>query len=102
MVNARRLTKKDIFDSIISGDFYCSTGVVLNECSVKGNKFQISSQNGEEIVFVGDNGKIIKVIDGKEGAIEIDKGYRYIRCEIRSEEGIAYTQPIFLDSALEN
>ena len=96
MVNARRLTKKDIFDSIISGNFYCSTGVVLNECFINENKFQVSSQNGEEIVFIGDNGKIIKVIDGKKGEIKIDMEYKYLRCEVRSEEGIAYTQPIFI------
>jgi hypothetical protein len=98
MVNARRFVKEDIMESIIGGDFYCSSGVVLDECKVYKNKFRVSSKNGEEIVFIGDNGKIIRSIDGKTGELEIDKKYRYLRCEVRSQEGIAYSQPIFMDS----
>lgn len=98
MVNVKTLTKKDIVDSIKKGNFYCSTGVMLKDCYRDKNSYYVNSDNGEEVVFIGENGKIIKVIDGKKGKIEINKKYKYIRCEVRSTEGIAYTQPVFGDS----
>lgn len=98
MVDAEKLTKKDILDSIKRGKFYSSTGVELEEQHIGRNKFFVRSLNGEEVIFIGDYGKILEVIDGKEGEIEIDRGYKYIRCEIRSREGIAFTQPVFTDS----
>ncbi len=98
MVNAKELTKECIFDSIKKGIFYSSTGIVLNKFGIGENRFYVSSKNGEEIIFIGDHGRILKVVDDKKGEIEVDKKLKYIRCEIRSVEGIAYTQPIFIDS----
>ncbi len=98
MVNVKKMSKEDIFDSIKKGDFYCSTGVILNDYYCNENNYYVDSENGEEVVFVGDNGKIIKAIDGKKGKIEISKKFKYIRCEVRSKDGIAYTQPVFTGS----
>jgi len=98
MVDAKKLSKKAILDSIKKGDFYSSTGVELIEYHIDGNKFFVYSHNGEEVIFIGDHGKILKVIDGKKGEIEIDREYKYIRCEVRSRDGIAFTQPVFTDS----
>ena len=98
MVDAESLTKKDIFDSIKKGKFYGSTGGAIKEHYIDGNKFIVNSYNGEEIIFIGDHGKILKVVDGINGEIEIDKKYRYIRCEVRSRDGMAFTQPVFTDS----
>ncbi len=98
MVNVKTLTKKAIVDSIKKGNFYCSTGVMLKDCYRDKNSYYVNSDNGEEVVFIGENGKIIEVIDGKKGKIEINKKFKYIRCEVRSKDGIAYTQPVFTDS----
>ena len=98
MVEAEKLTKKDIFNSITKGKFYSSTGVILKDYYCEEDNYYVNSENGEEVVFVGDNGRILKIIDGKKGSIEINKKFKYIRCEVRSEDGIAYTQPLFLDA----
>ena len=97
-VQAEKLKKDEIVDSIKKGNFYSSTGAVIKEFYKEKDRLHIVSENGEEIVFVGDNGKIIKFIEGKKGSIGLDKEHTYIRCEIRSKQGIAYTQPVFLNN----
>jgi hypothetical protein len=95
VVQAENLTKEEIVESIKKGNFYSSTGAVIKDFYKESDRLYISSENGEEIVFVGDNGRVIKHIEEREGSIEVGKKHKYIRCEIRSKQGIAYTQPVF-------
>lgn len=96
MVQSKSLDRDDLISAMISGSFYSTTGVVMDRYYIKDGVFHVISVNGEEIVFIADNGKIINVIDSHAASIALDEQYRYIRCEIRSQYGIAYIQPIFL------
>ncbi len=95
MVKANNLEKEEIMNSIRQGDFYSTTGVIIKDIYFDKNKYLVESLNGEEIIFIADYGRIVKVIDDSRAALEINDKYKYIRCEIRSGEGIAYTQPVF-------
>ena len=97
MVNAVELSKEAIMSSIKKSDFYCSTGVTLKSFFKEKDRYFIDSENGEEIVFIGNEGKILKVEDSEGASIEIKKEYKYLRCEVRSKHGIAYTQPIYFN-----
>ena len=97
MVKANNLEKEEIMNSIKQGNFYSTTGVIIEDMYIDKNRYFVKSLNGEEIIFIVDYGRIIKVIDDSKGEIKINNKYKYIRCEIRSKSGIAYTQPVFLD-----
>ena len=97
MVKADKLEKEEIMNSIKQGNFYSTTGVIIENIYLDKKRYFVKSINGEEIIFIADYGRIIKVIDDSEGEIEISNKYKYIRCEIRSKFGIAYTQPVYLN-----
>ncbi|MCL4386229.1 MAG: hypothetical protein M1479_07730 [Actinobacteria bacterium] len=96
MVKVDFISKNEILKSIIEGNFYASNGAILKEIYLKDNYLYINSANGEEIVFIADNGKIINTVKGREANIEINKKYKYVRAEIRCKEGIAFSQPFFI------
>ncbi len=60
MVKASSLTKSNILESIRSGNFYATTGVILNDYQVNGKSIRIDSQNGDTIKFIGKNGTLLK------------------------------------------
>ncbi len=96
MVQSESLDRDDLIRSILNGSFYSTTGVIIDKYFVRDGVLNVISQNGEEIIFIADNGKIINVIDSSAASITLDDQYKYIRCEVRSQSGIAYIQPIFL------
>jgi hypothetical protein len=97
MVESQRLVREDILTCIREGKFYASTGARLKKYSILNGIIDIESENGEEVVFIGENGKILKTDNSGSSVLDIrDFSSKYIRIEIRSREGIAFTQPIFL------
>ncbi len=95
MVKADILNREEILKSICAGNFYSSNGGILNEILFDKNNLTINSINGEEIVFIADNGEIINSVNSRMANQKIGGKYKYIRAEIRSKDGIAFTQPFF-------
>jgi hypothetical protein len=95
MVRSPALTKTDIIDNIRSGNFYASTGVILTGYKVTGNSIDISSMNGDSIIFSGRYGEILKSVSGKSGKYKIRGNEYYVRAKIINSEGkAAWTQPV--------
>ena len=103
MVKAFSLTKSNILESIRSGKFYATTGVILNEYKVDGKSISLDSQNGDTIKFIGKNGALLKKVIGVKGDYRISKNDYYVRAKITNAEGkMAWTQPVFVDTGRDN
>lgn len=97
MVNSRSLTKDDIEENIRSGNFYSTTGVILNDYTIEKKAVSVSSHNGDTIRFIGKNGKPLKTIVGDSGTYNMTGKELYVRVKIINTDGkMAWTQPVFV------
>ncbi|MFZ0282234.1 MAG: hypothetical protein WAL29_11320 [Bacteroidales bacterium] len=98
MVRAAGLTKSDILESIRSGNFYATTGVILNDYKAGNKSISVDSQNGDTIKFIGKNGALLRTVIGDKATYRPKKRNYYVRAKIISSEGkMAWTQPVFTD-----
>lgn len=97
MVLAKSLTKDEIKESIRAGNFYPTTGIILNKYKSEGNVFNVSSQNGDTIKFFGRYGKLLETSAGKDAKYIFRGNEKYVRAEITGEDGKkAWTQPVMI------
>ncbi len=97
MVKASALTQADIVESIRKGYFYATTGVILNDYQVAKNTITVDAQNGDNILFIGKNGSILKTVSGSKATYQIQGNEHYIRIKITNADGkMAWTQPVFV------
>jgi len=97
MVKSPALSKNDIEENIREGNFYATTGVLLNEYHVTKRSITIDSENGNSITFIGGNGSILNSISGKKAIYKIKGNELYVRAKITNTEGkAAWTQPVFV------
>ena len=98
MVKSPALTKKDIEENIRIGNFYASTGVMLNDYQTTKRSISIDSENGNSISFFGKNGSLLKRVNGKKATYKIQGNELYVRAKITNTEGkAAWTQPVFVN-----
>jgi hypothetical protein len=98
MVRAPELSQSAIMESIRSGRFYATTGVIIEDCRVAGNLISVNTLNGDTIRFIGRNGVILKTIKGRTGRYRAGRNDLYVRVKIISADGkMAWTQPVFRD-----
>lgn len=96
MVKAPALSKSDILESIRAGNFYATTGIILNDYRVDGKSIRIESKNGETINFIGKNGLLLKTVNGNKATYRIGPDDYYVRAKVLNSEGkMAWTQPVF-------
>jgi len=95
MVQADSLDASNIIFAMESGDFYASTGVVLEDLNFENNRLSIKIKSepnvNYKIEFIGvsksdKKSKIIKSIDGIEASIELDKDYLFVRAKVISDK----------------
>jgi hypothetical protein len=101
VVRANALTKENIMNAVRVGDFYSSTGIVLNDYVVDyaAKTITIDSQNGNTITFIGNNGSILKTVSGAFGVYNVTGSEKYVRAKITNTAGkMAWTQPIYVSS----
>jgi len=98
MVKAPALTSSNILESIRTGNFYATTGIILNEYQVNGKKITIDSRNGDTIKFIGKYGSVLKTVIGGKASYRFRTNDYYVRAKIINAEGkMAWTQPVFTD-----
>ncbi len=98
MVKASSLTKSNILERIRSGNFYATTGIILNDYEVKGNSIRVDTQNGDTIKFIGKYGVRLKTVPGGKATYRVRRNDYYVRAKITNAEGkMAWTQPVFFD-----
>ncbi len=115
-VFAKDLSEVNILKSLISGDFYFSTGIKFKNISYKNNKIKIKifgdiyHEGTLKKIFINDskyttqlisnNGKIIDEAHGKNVVFnlkEINKNLTYLRTKTISTTGcLGWTQPYFI------
>jgi len=97
MVKSPALTKKDIVENIRIGNFYASTGVILNDYQASKKLIAIDSENGNSITFIGKNGSVLNSVSDKKATYKIQGNERYVRAKITNTDGkAAWTQPVFV------
>lgn len=96
MVNSSELTPEEIIKSLRSGDFYASSGVVINSIEMHDRTLSVNTKNGSRIRFFSDNGELIYEVNESSASCALAKDKKYIRAEIRnSKNRVAYTQAYF-------
>lgn len=114
MVLSDSLKPASLIAAMERGDFYATTGVILDELEVRENSIHIDVQEEEgvnyEIQFIGATGqdmqtKILDTVKGPTASFELHDSYIFVRAKIVSDkrkenpfqEGdfeMAWTQPV--------
>ena len=114
MVRSDSLTPSSLIAAMERGDFYATTGVILDDISVRENVIHVDVKAEEgvnyEIQFIGATGqdqqtKILEKVEGTEATFELRDSYIFVRAKIISDkpkvnpfqEGdveVAWTQPV--------
>lgn len=97
MVDSPELTKEAIKENIAKGNFYASTGVILNDYTISNKSITVNSENGTHIIFIGKYGKVLKRAEGSKAAYQIKGNESYVRVKIINDTGnMAWTQPVII------
>ena len=101
IVRAPELTSDAIVDSLQRGDFYASTGVVLEELELTKDSLCLRiAQKGDwlyTIRFIGRGGKVLSQSAGPEATYRIRGDEGYVRAAVTCSNPVkAWTQPIFV------
>jgi hypothetical protein len=96
VVRAPSLTQSDIFGAMNAGDFYASTGVVLNDYVAAADHITVDSQDGNLIEFVGFQGAVLASVAGPYAEYQFTDSDPFVRARITNAAGKhAWTQPVF-------
>jgi hypothetical protein len=97
MVRSPALTQSDIIENIRNGNFYATTGVILNNYQVNEKTITVDAKNGNTILFIGRNGSVLRTVPDSKATYQISGDEYYIRAKIISADGkMAWTQPVFV------
>jgi hypothetical protein len=99
MVLAASLDADELTNALRKGDFYASTGVILDSVTSSRAEYKIAIREDPKIkyvtYFIGDQGKVLAK------SLELNPAYRrsgekYVRARIEASTGdMAWTQPVF-------
>ena len=101
VVRARALDSKNIMQGLETGDFYASTGVVLQDLWTTPGKGIALTLNSDKLKFrtefIGKGGKILKTDKTTSPSYELQSDDLYVRAKVTASTGdIAWTQPVYL------
>ena len=114
MVRSDSLTPASLIAALERGDFYSTTGVILEDVEVRENSIHIDVKEEDgvnyEIQFIGATGqdqqtRILKRVEGTEASLELLDSYIFVRAKIISDKPkpnpvqdndfeTAWTQPV--------
>ncbi len=101
VVRAKDLTPTAIMQGLNDGDFYASTGVMLEDVATSGTgtlTLTIAAKGTAKFQteFIGKDGKVLKTDDSMEPAYQLQPEDLYVRARVTSSNGdLAWTQPLF-------
>ena len=96
VVQAPALTLENILDAMNAGEFYSSTGVILNDYSADGGRMIVDSRNGDLIEFIGQGGTVFSSVSGSYAEYVYQGTESYVRSRITNSVGeYAWCQPVF-------
>ncbi len=100
MVRAKKFDAKELLTALENGDFYATTGVILEEVETgpQGFVIGIKTESKKEYVtkFIGPGGKVLKETRDNPAKFDIPKDILYVRAKvIDSDDKAAWIQPVF-------
>lgn len=100
MVFANSRTKQSIWNGLLMGSSYASTGVYLNDVSFIDGVFKLDIANGESAVttFYGYNNEVLGTSNGSTAIYEVTGEEKYVRAMVEISGKKAWTQPIWVIS----
>ena len=104
MVRSTELSRQAIVDAMAAGEFYASTGIVLEEVAASPERISLRIEQWRDLVyqtrFTGRDGKVLGEAEGLEPSYAPTGGEGYVRATVRSSSPgeRAWTQPVFLSS----
>lgn len=104
MCKAESLTKENIVNALISGNFYASTGAYIDDFYVEDGVAHVLCPEAKQICIYGDMYPGMAVTDPKGKLTQASWKYQstdgrcqYVRCKVVTDEGVAFSQPIWLE-----
>jgi len=114
MVYADSLSPSSLIAAMENGDFYASTGVILNEVSVKNNTLTVNVHPSDNVNYTIDfigvakgdkQSKVLKSVSGVTASVDLSADYLFVRARITSDKKkenpfkdedveMAWTQPV--------
>ena len=114
MVYADSLSPSSLIAAMENGDFYASTGVTLNEVSVKNNTLTVNVRPSENVKYTIDfigvakgdkQSQVLKSVSGVTASVDLSTDYLFVRARITSDKKkenpfkdedveMAWTQPV--------
>ncbi len=101
MVRAAELTQEAVVGAMEEGDFYASTGVMLDELEVSDDAVSLKVHQFEDwlytVTFVGQGGTVFAQTTGTEAEYRFRGDEGYIRATVTCSNPVkAWTQPVFI------
>jgi alkanesulfonate monooxygenase SsuD/methylene tetrahydromethanopterin reductase-like flavin-dependent oxidoreductase (luciferase family) len=100
-VGAKERTAEAIMEAMRDGNFYCTTGVELEELNISPRVYQLRVAQFRDrqyaIHFIGHNGKELQVVNGTLASYSVRGDEGYVRVRIVDTMGcMCWTQPLFV------
>ncbi|MCI0514086.1 CehA/McbA family metallohydrolase [candidate division KSB1 bacterium] len=95
MARAQNCDFETLMPALKRGDFYASTGAMVQEIILIENKIRLETDTETAFRFVGPNGKIVKTILGEVAEYWIEGWEDYVRVEGWNDHGWFWTQPFW-------
>ncbi len=100
MVRAARLSVRDILAAVVQGEFYASTGVVLEDYRVTKQSMTIviaeDPWSKYRVQFIGEGGRILEETITNPAVYEFRGEEPYVRAKVLESNGrVAWTQPVW-------
>lgn len=101
MVRAPRLEARAIVAALERGDFYASTGVILDEYTVEDGRIRVKVRPawmaGYRIQFIGRDGVLLDEVSAGEATYRTRGDEGYVRVKVLESNGaVAWLQPVFV------
>jgi hypothetical protein len=98
MVFANSRTRQSIWNGLLMGSSYASTGVYLSDVSFVDGVFKIDIANGENAVttFYGYNNEVLGTSNGATAIYEVIGDEKYVRAMVEIDGKKAWTQPVWI------
>ncbi|HYM11567.1 MAG TPA: CehA/McbA family metallohydrolase [Bryobacterales bacterium] len=99
-IHAPELTAAALIDGLERGDFYASTGVVLDDVERRSRELRLQIHETRPlkytIEFIGENSRVLKTTFDNPASYQLGSTDRYVRAKVTASSGeMAWTQPVF-------
>ena len=103
MVRAQRLEPRLLLEALERGDFYASTGVILDDVRAEGRTMTVSVKADEfakyRVQFIGQQGRVLREVAAAHATYEFTGDEGYVRARVLESNGrMAWVQPVLVQT----